>query len=190
MKSISVSQQAALKRAHNAPILFVEVDWPEGLERYATSAANFSWNGFVWTGVGDLVDISPVTDKETTEATGVRFTIAVVGSARVAQALATKCQGRRLTMWFGTINPDTMQLDDTPVVEFEGLLDSPQLVDGETSTMSITAESRMASLLGSSIRRYTDADQQKRHPGDTFCKFSAVMAERLILFPSAQAQRR
>ena len=98
------------------------------------------------------------------------------------------CNEANHEVW--VLNPDTLALDDTPVIEFEGRLDSPQLNDGDKSTISITAESRMAALLGSSVRRYTDADQQKYHPGDTWCKFSAVMAERLILFPSAQAQRR
>jgi hypothetical protein len=189
LRTISAGQQLALERGHGMPILFVEVDWLEGLERYCTAAANVTWNSATWTGVGDMIDIGPVSTTEGVQATGVRFTMALIGSARVAQALATKSQGRRVTMWFGTLNPDTHVLDDTPIIEFEGRLDAPQLQDGATSTISITAESRMAKLVGASVRRYTDADQQKYHPGDTWCSFAAVMAERLILFPSAAAQR-
>ena len=48
---------------------------------------------------------------------------------------------------------------------------------------------REGSLLGAAVRRYTNEDQLKFASGDTFFKFAAEMAERLIIFPSAQAQR-
>jgi hypothetical protein len=197
VKTISVAQQAALDLAHAVPVLFAEVDWFEGLERYVTAGADMTWNGSTWKGIGDVVDIAPVVESDAVEATAVRFTLAAPASARVSQALQTQSQGRRATLWVGVLNPDTMALIDTPIREFEGRLDAPSL--GETkdqdtgmtvTTVSITAESRMASLLGANVRRYTHQDQLKFHTGDTFFRFAAEMAERLIVFPSAQAQRR
>ena len=71
-----------------------------------------------------------------------------------------------------------------------GAINESANTNGEViTTVSITAESRMASLLGAAVRRYTNEDQLKFAPGDTFFKFAAEMAERLIIFPSAQAQR-
>lgn len=196
MKSISVAQQAALELAHAVPVLFAEIDWFEGLERYVTAGADMTWNSQTWKGIGDVVDIAPVVESEDVEATAVRFTISGVPSSRISQALQTQSQGRRATLWVGVLNPDTMALIGTPIREFEGRLDAPAI--GETkgddgvavTTVSITAESRMAALLSANVRRYTDQDQQKFHPGDAFFKFAAEMAERLIVFPSAQAQRR
>jgi hypothetical protein len=196
MKSISIAQQAALELAHAVPVLFAEVDWYEGLERYVTAGADMAWNGYTWKGIGDLVDVAPVVESDSVEANGVRFTISGVPSSRISQALATQSQGRRATLWVGVINSATMALIDTPIREFEGRLDAPAV--GETkdetsgatvTTVSITAESRMASLLGAAVRRYTNEDQLKFAPGDTFFKFAAEMAERLVIFPSAQAQR-
>ena len=197
MKSISVDQQAALEAAFGMPVIFAEVDWAEGLERYVTAGADMAWNSYTWKGIGDVVQIEPIVESSAVESTAVRFTLAGVASSRISQALATQSQGKRTTLWVGVLNPSAnpIALIDTPVVEFEGLLDAPAIgetPDDEgvvTTTVSITAESRMASLLGAAVRRYTNEDQLKFAPGDTFFKFAAEMAERLIIFPSAQAQR-
>lgn len=195
MKSISVAQQAALDAAFALPVLFAEVDWLEGLERYVTAGTDMTWDGYTWKGIADAVGVEALTESDGVEATGVRFTLAGVGSSRVSQALATASQGRRVTLWLGLLDPATMALIGTPVREFEGRLDAPVLTespseDGPVAVVSVTAESRMAALLSANVRRYTDADQQKFHAGDTFFKFAAQMAERLIVFPSAEAQRR
>jgi len=191
VKSISVTQKAALERTHGMPILFAYVDWEEGEERYVTAGADLIWDGYTWKGIGDLIDIAPIRSIGSVVATGVRFTLSGVESSRISQALGTKSQGRAVTLWFATLNPDTMELDDTPVTEFKGRLDAPALLDSaEGATVSISAESRMAALLGANVRRYTDADQQKFHPGDTFCKFTATMAEKLLIFPGREALRR
>lgn len=195
MKSISVSQQAALDASFAVPVLFAEVDWAEGLERYVTAGTDMTWNSQTWKGIADAVQVESITESDQIEATAVRFTIGSVGSARVSQALNTASQGRRVTLWLGLLDPATMALIGTPVKEFEGRLDAPAVSespgdDGPVTTVSATAESRMASLLGAGVRRYTDSDQQKFHPGDTFFKFVSAMSERLIVFPSAEAQRR
>lgn len=197
MKSISVDQQAALEAAFGMPVIFAEVDWAEGLERYVTAGADMVWNSYTWKGIGDVVQIEPIVESSAVESTAVRFTLAGVASSRISQALSTQSQGKRATLWLGVLNPNAnpIALIDTPVVEFQGLLDAPAIGESPdddgvvTTTVSITAESRMASLLGAAVRRYTNEDQLKFAPGDTFFKFSAEMAERLIIFPSAQAQR-
>lgn len=195
MKSISIAQQQALRAAYALPVLFAEVDWAEGLERYVTAGADMTWNSVVWRGIGDVVSIDPITEADAVEATAVRFSLAGVASSRISQALQTQAQGRRATLWLGVLDPDTLQLIGTPVREFEGRLDAPAIAEstdgGEVvATVSITAESRMASLLSANVRRYTDQDQRRFHPGDAFFRFTAEMVERLIVFPSAEAQRR
>lgn len=189
MKSVFPLVGVYAAEPHVVCVLFAEVQWNEGTERYVTAGADVTWDGYTWKGVGDLIDISPIVETDAVEATSVRFTLAMVAGSRVAQALTTKSQGRKITLWFGVMN-ENMNVISLPVVEFVGLMDAPQLVDGDTATLSITAESELAGLLGASVRRYTDADQQQYHPGDTWCQFMSSMAERLIVFPSAQALRR
>lgn len=194
MKSISIAQRAALDAAFALPVLFAEVDWSEGLERYVTAGTDMTWNSNTWKGIGDAVQIEPITESDRVEAPYVRFVLGAVPSARVSQALATASQGRRATLWLGLLDPSTMGLIGTPVKEFEGRLDAPALSEsagdeGEPVTVvSITAESRMASLLGAAVRRYTDEDQQSRYPNDDFFKFTPELSQRPIVFPSREAQ--
>jgi len=197
VKSISVDQQAALEASFGLPVIFAEVDWAEGLERYVTAGADMPWNSYTWKGIGDVVQIEPIVESSAVESTAVRFTLAGVASSRISQALSTQSQGKRATLWLGVLNPNAnpIALIDTPVVEFQGLLDAPAIGESPdddgvvTTTMSMTAAPRMASLLGSGVPCYTNEDQLKFAPGDSFFKFAAEMAERLIIFPSAQAQR-
>jgi hypothetical protein len=98
-------------------------------------------------------------------------------------------------LWLAMFDPATMQLIGSPPKEFEGRLDAPAIGEspsdsGVVTTVSILVESRIASLMTAAVRRYTDQDQQRWHPGDTFFRYGASMAERLIVFPSAQAQGR
>lgn len=195
MKTISIAQENALKSSFALPVLFAEVDWLEGLERYVTAGTDMTWNSQTWKGISDAVRIESITESDAVEATAVRFTLSGVGSSRVSQALATRSQGRRVTLWLGLLDPATMALIGTPVKEFEGRLDAPALSespgsDGPVTTVSATAESRMASLLSTNVRRFTDQDQRKFHPTDSFFAYVSAMSERLIVFPSAEALRR
>jgi hypothetical protein len=196
VRSISVSQQAALDAAYALPVLFAEVDWAEGLERYVTAGADMTWNSQTWKAIGDAVQIEPIEESDAVEANAVRFILSGVSSSRVSQALATQSQGRRVTLWLGLLDPATLALIGTPPIEFQGRLDAPSLLEstedgGDVVTVvSCTAESRMAALLGANVRRYTDQDQRRFHPTDSFFAYVSAMSERLIVFPSAEAQRR
>jgi hypothetical protein len=190
MKSISVGQQAALEAAHVVPVGFFEVDWAStGVQRYCTAGADIVWNTHTWQGRGQIVDISPIRETEAVEAVGYRLTLSGVPSSFVSGALQEPVQGRRLTMWLGLLDA-AGALIGTPIGEFEGRMDTMPILDGETATITLNVESEMASLMGAAVRRYTDEDQRKVYPTDGFFRFVPTMTERLIVFPSAQAQGR
>lgn len=197
MKSISVDQQAALRRPFGLPIMFIQIDWPdEATERLVTAGADMVWDSYTWEGVGDVLAVEPIVESESVEATGFRLYTSGVMQSQAARALLSVYSGAPITVWFAMLDPDTYALIDEPVKEWAGLLDACVVSDAPDSesdevisSIHILAESRMATLLGAGTRRYTDADQQNFHSGDTFFKFVPQMAERLIVFPSAEAQR-
>ena len=64
----------------------------------------------------------------------------------------------------------------------QGRLDASETEEGETITVTITAESRFAAWERPVIRRYTDADQQARFPGDRGLEFVSQAAQKEIVW--------
>lgn len=196
MKSITAAQQAALDAGHVIAVLFVEVDFASGKKRYCTAGATIPYTTFSptagsedWLGTGNLVGIEPIRETGNVESTGLRLTISGIPSAMVSLALQEDVQSRRISMWFGVMNPNGT-LIDTPVLEWQGRIDTLSIAESQdTATIVTTAESRMAALMRAAPRRYNDADQQKLYLGDKIFNYTAQMREKVLPFPSKEAQK-
>jgi hypothetical protein len=191
VKSISVGQQSALDAAHAVPVVFAQLDFAsDNVQRYCTAGATIAWSGYNWLGTGGLVNIEPIRETGAIESVGLRLTMSGVPSTLVSLALQGEFQGRPITLWLAMLDADGALIGD-PVTEYAGRLDTMTIVDGEDSaTISVTVESEMASLMGASIRRYTDADHQKDYSGDLIFQYVAQMKEKALPFPSGDALRR
>jgi len=191
MKSISLAQQDAMSAAVVRPVAFVEVDWLSGTQRYCTAGAPMSWSGQDWMALGNLVAISEIEETEAVAATGIALTLSGVPTSLLSLALSEHIQGRPLRIWVAPTN-ENYALIGEPVLEYVGRCDvlTHDLTEDGVASLTLSVESRMASLLGAAVRRYTDEDQKAEFPGDDFFRFVPQMAERLIVFPSAQAQGR
>lgn len=193
-KSISVSQVAAMQSGHHVECLFVEVDLPTGIQRYTTAGASMTWNGQTWIGGADPSWLEPIRETESQEMVGLKITLAGVSSSQRAIALGQQIQGRRITIWVAPMSASTYTLIDTPIVEWEGLLDVMYVEDRETASgleqvLVIEAETEDARFLRANVRRYTDRDHQQRFPGDTICRFTA-QSEKTIVWPAAAFSRK
>ena len=196
-KVYSVAQQSALAASHVVDLLFCEVDLPSGIQRYTTAGASIAATSFdpgvlgvSWAGGADPSVLAPIRETESGEAVGLSITLSGVSQAQRSAALGSAIQGRRITLWHGVMDPDSLQLIGTPVVEFEGLLDTMSPTDSADGVLSVVieAETEEARFLLPNERRYTDRDQQSRYPGDTICRWTQ-QSERTIVWPTAAALR-
>lgn len=188
-KSISVSQTAAMQAGHHVECLFIEVDLPTGVQRYTTAGATMSWDGQTWIGGVDPSWLEPIRETESQEMVGLKITLSGLSSSQRAIALGQNVQGRRITIWVAPMSATSYTLIDTPIVEWEGLLDVMYVEDrGSESSpeqaLVIEAETEDARFLRANIRRYTDRDHQQRFPGDTICRFTS-QSEKVIVWPAA-----
>jgi hypothetical protein len=179
-KTVTANQQTALSAPTVRPVLFLEMDFASGVARYVTAGASIAWNTYDWLAVGNLIDIGPIEETSELSASGIKLTISGVPSSLISLALGEAIQGRRITIWFGLID-SAGALIDTPVKEWEGRMDVMSVKDtAGAATIEMTCESRMAALLGSVTRRYTDEDQQAHFPGDDIFKFVPQMTEKVL----------
>jgi hypothetical protein len=162
----------------NVPLLsFVEMDFPSGFLRVNNSAISISWNGYDWLGVGRVGSIDSIEEGAGLESRGMRFRVSGVPQANIATALGQQYQGRSCKVWLAPLSSDHIVIAD-PVLVFWGRMDVMDIELGETATITVTAESRLADWQRPRVRRYTDEDQQAEYPGDKGFEFVAQMVEK------------
>lgn len=198
MKSLSGAQTTALK-ADNLPVIaFAKFDFPTALSRYCTAKFDYTWDdgtgSATWKGLGGLVTLESFRETGDVEAVGLRASLVGFPTSAfpnpISLALNENVQGRTAQIWIGFLDAN-YQLIGTPVLEFQGRIDTLDIIeDGNNATMAVNMESRFASILRPNVRRFTDRDQQLAYPGDKYFEFLPQMREKVIIFPTAEAQRR
>ena len=131
------------------------------------------WSGYntitvesdVFTGVGELGTMTPIIETETLKATGMEFGLSAIDSTIIGLALDADYQERPVTCWLGFLDDDSGYLGRVQI--FKGRMDTMNLIDnGDTSSLSVTAEHVLVSLEKTNERRYTAEDQKLEFPGD------------------------
>jgi hypothetical protein len=75
----------------------------------------------------------------------------------------------------------------TPYLAFSGRLDVPVIDEaGDTATISISYESRLADLDRPRIRRYTDQDQRAEYPNDGGLRYIAGLQDKQVTWGAKQ----
>lgn len=173
-RTITSATNTAAQAAQATLILFVELDFSSGFVRVTNAAYNVVWNSLTWQGVGFLGAVREVRETLGIEATALQFSISGVDTANIGIALGEQYQGRSARMWGGCVDAGAIVVD--PVLLFVGRMDTMQIQDGDTASISITAESRLAAWSRPKIRRFSDSDQQKEFPGDLGLQYISELA--------------
>lgn len=192
MRTLSAGMQTAVDAAHAQVVLFVKADFDAGdggTQYYCTAGASIAWNGFTWLGTGGLVSVEPLRETAAIESVGLRMTLSGVPSSLLSLALGSHVQGRLLTVWMGALDSSNA-LISSPLQVYAGRIDTLTIEDGEqTATITATVESEMAALMSAAVRRYTNEDQQRAYPGDKVFEYVPQMVEKVLPFPSREAQQ-
>lgn len=136
---------------------------------------------YAWTGIGDItiggnnyigvanmLQISNVQETQDIAARGMTLSLSGIPSDLLSLAITEPYQGRICKVYLGFMtswespdtSPDTMEI-------FSGYMDQMTIDEGaETSTISVSVESRLIDLERPRSRRYTSQSQAVRYAGD------------------------
>jgi len=165
----NITSQAAEQCLQNRMQLaaFAELHFRSSVEYLWTGTGLFSWNGQTWLGIGLFGKIGVISEDSQLNAQGVSLELSGIDPVLLPEALSEIEQGLPARLWVaffdraGTIVPD-------PILCFAGRMDQPTIDEsGETATISITVENRLADLQRRLVRRFTDQDQRMDWPRDT-----------------------
>lgn len=162
------------------PVVFVMMDFDEPMYLWS-GYGTINWDNHMWAGTGHLGSVSPVKETKSTQAESMSFQMTGINSGDLHLAMTENYQGRTVTMWLGFISEGAVIND--PIQTFSGRMDVMEIKEqGETSTIIINAESRLADLLKSREWRYTNEDQQIKYPGDKGLEFIISLQDKEILW--------
>lgn len=143
------------------PALLAHFDFSGGDVDVWSGIGDLYHNGVTWAGVGNFGGVSAVEESNETQATGVQFSLNGVPSAFVSAILSENYRNRNCALYLALFSSLTATSPVTAALIFSGVMDQAILEDnGDSATITMTAESRLVDLQRARFRRYTDEDQR------------------------------
>lgn len=142
-----------------------------------------------WIGAGDLGSVDTVGESSDGSATGIRATLNAVPSEFRDNIADQAVRGAVMEIYVGALNTDYLTIEATSLI-WKGRLDQYKITDGgATLSVEVIGESRAIDQRRPAIKRFSDEDQQRRHPGDRFFEYVPRMTEVSILWAKAELSR-
>lgn len=164
------------------PIVFYEGEFASDTIRLWTGIGSISWNGYTWTGLGNLIAISPIKETTGIEAVGFQVTITGESSANVSRALQACRQNKPGKLWLGALTAAGAVVAD-PYQIRAGKFSQPIVDDnGQTTTIALIYEDELADLETPREIRYTSESQAQLYPTDRGFDFVPQLQDAAIMW--------
>ena len=152
-----------------------------------TGIGDLSISGVTYSGVGTFLSIGEVKETAQISANGLDISLSGIPSDLLSLALTEQYQGRELELFFGITDltdifllresGDFLLLEsegriilqdaEAPASMFKGYIDQMVIEEGaDTSTITVSVESKLIDLERARTLRYTDESQKARFPND------------------------
>ena len=185
MRDLSSAVQSAIESSQVAPFLLFEGLFASGYVRVWSGYGELTWNGNIWEGVGSLGSISSIQETSEIQANGISVSMTGIPAEFISLVLEESEQGKSGKVYLGFMDSSNQVIAD-PYLCFEGKLDIPSIQEeGESSTVTITYESRLIDLQRPRETRLTNEEQQREFVGDLGCEFVPAMKEIILTWGRA-----
>lgn len=170
----------AMQADHVNSFLLIELGFDSGTQYLTSLPHDVDYDGHTWTSAQAVGSIEPITETDA-GAQGLAFTLSGVQVSSIAGALTEDVQGRPVNVALVVLDGTTLRVD--PSV-WSGNFDVMTIEDSASPVIRVTAEHAMIGWAQPSGLLFSDADQQRLHPGDLFFQYAASMAEATIVWPN------
>jgi hypothetical protein len=170
-RDINSSTLAAAQASSIHPVIFAKLEFDDGTVNVHTELGDITWGGDTYTGVGKIGSIGTAEEVSDLSLTNIALGLSGLPTDLVSAFFNQKYKGRRATIYLGYLSLTTRVLVDTPTILYRGIMDKPDFVRGKTFSITLTIANRFAKWNSAVVRRYNNADQQNRYPGDKGLEF-------------------
>lgn len=171
------------------PFVAVELHFSTGFLRLNSTDRTLTFNTGAspsddFLGAGQMGTMSVVEESAELKNYSIDMELRGIPNDLIAAALGSDYQGRPARIWLGMMDVDFSVISD-PTIVFDGLMDSMSAELGETATITLRAQSRLARWEQPPQSRYTNEEQQNLFPGDLGLQFMPQMVEKEIIWKVA-----
>lgn len=185
-RDLTTAYKNAVTAGTVIPVVLVTAEFDTETIRFWNGIGEFDYDGNTYTGAGNLLKISEVTETTNTEARGASFELSGIPSSMISVALAEDYQGRNVTQVFAPLDASGAVIAD-PFTFFSGKADVMDIEEGgKTATIKLSAESDLIILQRVNERRRTPEDQKLFSPNDTFFDQVAALQSKDIIWGKNQ----
>ena len=167
-----------LNNQHKRPVYLVRIDLPDGVLRINSHLIELPFNGEIYRPVGGAGKIGNVKEDGYIKPHQLTLTLSALDPALLSTALNADYIGCEVKIYFGALDENYHLV--AAGLRFRGRITSMPLQYGKDNKLEVKVSSRFEDWKRVRNSRYTDADQQARHPGDKFCEFAPLMVEKKI----------
>ena len=154
-----------LQAQASQPGLAVVLNLDSGIIRLWSGIGDLVYAGDTYTGVGNLLSVRLAEESKEIAAKGVNVALNGINSTLIAKALDESYRGRTMAIYLFFMYDNQVVL--YPYAVFVGYINMMNIQDnGETSVISVDAESKLIDLQRPRERRYTSEDQKIDYPND------------------------
>ena len=185
-RSITTAFNNAITSQVVRPLLAVELEFSTGTLRFwngygdLTMTAGGSSNTF--TGLGDLMGVSAVSESDQVEAIGASLSLTGIKSSLISSALSANYTNRNASIFLGLFDTNKSVIADVYTL-FKGKMDIMKIDEGaESATIVLNLENRLIALDRPKERRYTHEDQQLSFSGDKGFEFVPDLQDKEIIW--------
>jgi len=185
-RSISSALVTESQKREGVRILAIaKLQFDSGDFRVWSGRGDLTFNGEVYTGIGDLGRISPIEEGIEQRAFGITLELSGIPSTSISLALQEELQNRLAEIWLGFFDPSYQLLD--AALLFRGRMNEMNIEMDKEARIVVTAESRLIDWDRPRVRRFTDADQQEFFPGDLGLQFVSTTTEKEVVWGGSTA---
>lgn len=177
MRSVTSGFQTELTANSINPAFFFECQLSESPLRLWTGFGDIAWDSKTWEGNGFLKDFQ--TPEENSDLQSGQLVVTLTGEpdALLAIFLSQIERGKKGSVYFGFLNSSDAVIAD-PDLFYQGYLDKASFEDGQqSSTLTLSFDSKLSDLQRSKEFRYTDESQKLFYPNDKGFNFTPEMAD-------------
>ena len=160
------------------PAYFVRMVFDSSVLNIWNGIGDLAFGGNTYTGTGDLLVISQITETSDIQASGINVSLTGIKESFIAMAKDQDYQGRPLTVSLGAFDASG-SLIANPVIVFSGFMDTMTIAE---AGISIAVENKLISFERSKVRRYTAEDQKIDHPTDKGFEFVTAIVQKEIIW--------
>ncbi|WP_435007979.1 hypothetical protein P12x_005245 [Tundrisphaera lichenicola] len=167
------------------PVLFFKMEFDSANINLHSDLGTIVWGGDTYTGVGRLGNISTADEVSDLSSSQINLSLSGLPLDLAGVLFNEQYQGRLATLYLGYLNLTTRVLVDTPAILYKGLIDTADFSQDKTFGITLSVGNRFAAWDKPVIRRYNNATQQSRFPGDTGLQYIEQTSNKTIIWGSA-----